>query len=50
MAAVKSTDPRVPPGHGSASMYERYKCRCAECSTAHTVKVKEYRERRRQRG
>ncbi len=47
--AGRSHDPRVPPEHGSASMYERYECRCKVCVAAHTVKVREYRARRRDR-
>ena len=46
---AKSTNPTIPPDHGSASMYERYGCRCEECNTAHTIKVREYRIRRRER-
>jgi hypothetical protein len=30
-------------------MYERYGCRCGKCKVGHNDKMREYRERRRER-
>lgn len=48
--AGSSHDPTRPAEHGSASMYERHKCRCEACRESHRVKVAEYRRKRRLTG
>lgn len=35
-------------GHGKASTYRNYNCRCSKCSKANTANVNAYRARKRQ--
>ena len=51
MRADRAKDPSRADraGHGKASTYKNYKCRCAECSAANTADVNAYKARRRER-